>query len=157
MEEQQPLWVHPGRITNIEPAPGGGYDVTIDSTRVAFAARNLDRRRVIRDLVLRGSISNMDTDEVFYTVEVESLPDQVRTGRPVMIEVNEDEEDDPVIHLHPGSLYQELYLPTVLHLVCPVEQQSRWFRQTRDDSVYRCPCGETWDVLPEDLQETGEG
>ena len=56
--------VHPGRITAIEPAPGGAYSVTIDSTTVSFAARNLDQRGVIRDLTLWTIISNMDTGEV---------------------------------------------------------------------------------------------
>ena len=38
--------------------------MTIDSTTVSFAARNLDQRGVIRDLTLWTIISNMDTGEV---------------------------------------------------------------------------------------------
>ena len=124
---RQPVWVHPGRITAIEPAPGGAYSVTIDSTTVSFAARNLDQRGVIRDLTLWTIISNMDTGEVHYTVRLESLPVHARTGRPALVEM--DEEDDHVIHLHPGALYQELYPPSILFLVCPAEPLSRWFRQ----------------------------
>ena len=52
MEGRQPVWVHPGRITAIEPTPGGAYSVTIDSATVSFAAHNLDQRGVIRDLTL---------------------------------------------------------------------------------------------------------
>ena len=150
MEERQPVRVHPGRITGVEPAPGGAYSVTIDSTTVSFAARNLDQRGVIRDLTLWTIISNMDTGEVHYTVRLESLPVHVRTGRPALVEM--DEEDDDVIHLHPGALYQELYPPSILFLVCPAEQRSRWFRQ-KENSVCECPCGARWDIFPEDPQE----
>ena len=156
MQEQQPVWVHPGRITGIEPSSGRGYRVTIDSTKVTASVRDLDEQKVIGDLSLSASISNLDTDEIQYTLEMESLPDQVRMGRPVMVEVNEDEDDGPVIRLHPGALYQELNLPGVLYLVCPVENQGRWFRQTHDDSVYECSCGSTWDVFPEDGEDADE-
>ena len=133
VDEQRPIWVQPGRITGIDTSLGGRYSVTIDSTTVTIAARNLDQQGVIRDLTLWSIISNMDTDEVCYTVELESLPDHVRIGRPVLVEV--DEEDDHVIHLHPGTLYQELYLPDLLYLVCPEEQRGQWCRQ-KDNSVY---------------------
>ena len=145
--------VHPGRITAIEPAPGGAYSVTIDSTTVSFAARNLDQRGVIRDLTLWTIISNMDTGEVYYTVRLESLPVHVRTGRRALVEM--DEEDDHVIHLHPGALYQELYPPGILFLVCPAEPRSRWFRQ-KEYSVYECPCGARWDIFPEDPEVADE-
>ena len=46
--------------------------MTIDSATVTFAARNLDQRGVIRDLTLSPIISNMDTGQVYYTVELES-------------------------------------------------------------------------------------
>ena len=93
----------------------------------------------------------MDTDEGYYTVRLESLPVHVRIGRPAIVEM--DEEDDHVIHLHPGALYQKLYLPGVLFLACPAERRGSWFRQTGDDSVYGYPCGARWDIFPEDWQE----
>ena len=110
VDEQRPIWVQPGRTTGIEPSPGGRCSVSVDSATVTFAARNLDQQGVIRDLTLSPIISNMDTGEVYYTVELESLPDHVRIGRPVLVEV--DQEDDHVIHLYPGALYQKLYPPT---------------------------------------------
>ena len=137
----------------MEPSPGGRCSVSVDSTTVTFAARNLDQQGVIRDLTLWPIISNMDTGEVYYTVELESVPDHVRIGRPVLVEV--DQEDDHVIHLHPGALYQELYLPHLLYLVCPEERRGQWCRQ-KDNSVYECPCGARWDVFPEDLRAMEE-
>ena len=156
MEEQRPVWVQPGRITDIVTRSGGGYLVTIRSTTVRFAARNLNQREVVQDLTLLIIMSNEDTDLVYYTVELESLPDHVQIGDPVMVEVDE-EDDHHVIHLHPDALYQEPYLPDDMHLLCPVEHQGRWRRQG-DEAVYECPCrrdmghlsgrreGEGWDI-----------
>ena len=148
VDEQRPAWVQPGRITGIETSPGGRYLVTIRS-----AARNLDQREVVRNLTPLTIISNFDTGLVSYTVELESLPDHMRTGGPVMVEV--DEQDEYAIHLHPDALYQEPYLPNEMFLFRPVEQQGRWCRQG-DEAVYECPCGAVWDVAPEDGQETEE-
>ena len=80
MSEQRPIWVQPGMTTGIEPSPGGRYSVSVDSTTVTFAARNLDQQGVIRDLTLWPIISNMDTVEVYYTVELESLPDHCESA-----------------------------------------------------------------------------
>ena len=115
--------------------PGGRYLVTIRS-----AARNLDQREVVRNLTPLTIISNFDTGLVSYTVELESLPDHMRTGGPVEV----DEQDEYAIHLHPDALYQEPYLPNEMFLFRPVEQQGRWCRQG-DEAVIRVvpaePCG----------------
>ena len=150
VEEQRPVWVQPARITGIVMRSGGGYLVTIRSTTVRFAARNLNQREVVRDLTRLIIMSNEDTDLVYYTVELESLPDHVQIGNPVMVEV--DEEDDHVIHLHPDALYQEPYLPDDMYLYCPVEHEGRWRRQG-DEAVYECPCGAIWDISPEEGKE----
>ena len=55
-----------------------------------------------------------------------------------------------------APLYQELYLPGVLFLVCPAERRGSWFRQTGDDSVYECSCGARWNIFPEDRREMDE-
>ena len=144
MEEQSATWIHPGRITDIEATRQGRRRVTIDCGGVTFAARGLEGREAIRDLVLQGRISNVDTGEEIYVVELEALPEYVRVGMAVMVQV--DEEDEFVIHLYPDALYREPDLPPVMRLVCPEEQRGRWFRLV-EGSVYECRCGVRWDVL----------
>ena len=151
MNDLDTTWVHPGRIKNLEPAPGGQYRVTIDSTSVSFAARNLSGRAVIRGVVILGKVANMDTEDVMYVVDVECLQDYVRVGAPVMVET--DADDESVIHLHTDALYQEPDLPRALYLVCPAEGQGRWCSNV-DESVYQCPCGVRWDVLQGQDEET---
>ena len=146
MNDLDTTWVHPGRITHVETAPGGGYRVTIDATNVRFAARNLAGRAVIRDLMILGKLENLDATDVSYVVDLECLQDYVRVGAPVMVET--DADDEYVIHLHPDALYQSPDLPRVLYLVCPAEGRGRWCSNV-DESVYQCPCGVRWDVLPE--------
>ena len=147
MEEQPPVWVNPGRVIGIETTPEGRPRVMINVQGPSFSARNLGLRGVIRDLIVYGMISDMDPSDVTYMVEPPSLPDRFRVGRPVMVEV--DAEDEHVIHLHLDTLYMEPGLPAVLHLFCPEEQRGRWFRPA-DGPVYKCPCGRAiWDVLPE--------
>ena len=146
MNDPHTTWVHPGRITNVETTPGGRYRVTIDSTTVCFAARNLAGRPVIRDVAVRGTLANMDTTDVSYVVDLDCLQDYVRVGAPVMVETDADDED--MIHLHLDALYQEQVLPEDLCMICPEEGLRRWFSKV-DESVYQCPCGVRWDVLPE--------
>ena len=143
-------WVHPGRIADVEILPGGQYRVTINSTTVAFAARNLkEEQAVVRDLELSARISYDDTDRVIHIADLEFLQDYLRMGAPVMVEIDEDDEDEWVIHLYPDALFQEKVIPEELYLVCPAEGKGRWFSSV-DKSVYRCPCGAEWDVLPEE-------
>ena len=147
MKEQPPVWVNPGRVIDIETTPEGRARVMINVQGPSFSARNLGRRGVIRDLIVYGMTSDMDSADVTYMVEPESLPDRVRVGRPVMVEV--DAEDEDVIHLHLDSLHMEPDLPAVIHLFCPEERRGRKFRRS-DAPVYRCPCGAAnWGVLPE--------
>ena len=111
MEEQPPVWVNPGRVTDIETTPEGRPRVTINVRGPGFSARNLGLRGVIRDLIVYSMISDMDSADVTCMVEPESLPDRVRVGRPVMVEV--DAEDEHVIHLHLDTLYTEPEVQTV--------------------------------------------
>ena len=146
-------WIHPGRITAIENLPGGQYRVTIDSTTIAFAARNLKEEQAIaRDVELFGRISNDDTDHVIHIADFESLQGYLRVGAPVMVEIDADNEDEWVIHLYMDSLFQETVLPAELYLVCPAEGAGRWCSSV-NKSVYRCPCGAQWDVDPEEDEE----
>ena len=85
--------------------------MTINVRGPGFSARNLGLRGVIRDLIVYGMISDMDSADVTCMVEPESLPDRVRVGRPVMVEV--DAEDGHVIHLHLDTLYTEPEVQTV--------------------------------------------
>ena len=152
MEDQRTAWVHPGRITSITTGPGGGYLLVIWSTKAAFAARDLDRLEVVRDLKPLGTLPYDETGEVYYSVELELLLDYVETGAGVMLEI--DEQDETIIQLYPDALCQEgPYLPYELYLVCPVQRQGTWFRR-RDTSVYECACGAIWDVAPEDGEDT---
>ena len=151
MNDPDTTWVHPGRITNVETMPGGRCRVTIDAANVRFAARNLAERAVIRDLVILGKLENLDATDVSYVVDLKCLKDYVRVGAPVMVET--DADDEYVIHLHPDALYQDPDLPRVLYLVCPAEGQGRWCSNV-DESVYQCPCGVRWDVLPGQDGET---
>ena len=144
MEEQAVTWVRPGRVTGIEEMQSGRRLVSIDCPGVMVAAVGLGDREVIRDLALQGGMSNTDTGEEVYVVELEVLPEYMRVGVPVMVQV--DEEDRFVIHLHPDALYGEPDLPPLMHLVCPAEQLGRWFSLV-EGSVYECRCGVRWDVL----------
>ena len=113
MEEPPPVWVNPGRVIDIETTPEGRPRVMINVQGPDFSARNLGLRGVIRDLIVYGMISDMDSADVTCMVEPESLPDRVRVGRPVMVEV--DAEDEHVIHLHLDTRYTG-----------PVVQTGRW-------------------------------
>ncbi len=149
MEEQPPVWVNPGRVIDIETTPEGRARVMINVQGLSFSARNLGRRGVIRDLIVYSMISDMDSADVTCMVEPESLPDRVRVGRPVMVEVDAEDEDEHVIHLHLDTLCMDSDLPAVMHLFWPEERRGRWFRRA-DGPVYRCPCGAaSCDVLPE--------
>ena len=146
-------WVHPGRITNVENLPGGQYRVTIDSTTIAFAARNLkEEQAVARDVELSARISHDDTDCVIHIADFESLQDYLRVGAPVMVEIDADDDDEWVIHLYPDALFQETALPEELYLLCPADGRGRWFSKV-DGSAYRCPCGVLWDVHPDQDEE----
>ena len=149
MNDSGTIWVHPGRIANVEPAPGG-HMVTIDSTSVSFAAMDLAEGAVIRGVDIQTKVSNSDDDFVSYTVLLQRLQDFVRVDAPVMVET--DADDDIVTHLHPDAFYQEPVLPKELYLACPAEGRGRWFSKVDEkaiESVYRCPCGVRWDVLPD--------
>ena len=147
MEEQAVTWVRPGRITSIEEMQSGRRLVSIACPGAMFAAVDLGERGVIRDLVLQGGMINHDTGEEVFVVGLDVLPEYVRVGMPVLVQA--DDEDEFAIHLHPDPLHREPYLPSALHLVCPAEQVGRWCSLV-EDSVYECPCGATWEVLPEE-------
>ena len=143
-------WVHPGRITEVESLPEGQSRVTIGSTTVAFAARNLkEEQAVVRDVELLGKLNHMDSADMSYVMDLKCLQDYVRVGAPVMVEIDADDDDEWVIHLYPDALFQETVLPEELYLVCPAEGKGHWCSSV-DESVYRCPSGAQWDVLPEE-------
>ncbi len=144
-------WVHPGRVTSISTGPGGGYLLVVWSTRATFAVRDLEQIEVVRDLTPLRTLTYDDTGEVYLSLELEHLPDYVETGAPVMVEV--DEHNENVMHLYPDALCQEEpILLYELQLFCPVEREGRRF-QRRDGSVYECTCGAAWDVASEDEEE----
>ena len=96
-------WVHPGRITDVESLPEGQSRVTIGSTTVAFAARNLkEEQAVVRDVELLGKLNHMDSADMSYVMDLKCLQDYVRVGAPVMVEIDADDDDEWVIHLYPG-------------------------------------------------------
>ena len=79
---------------------------------------------MVRDLTPLRTLTYDDTGEVYLSLELEHLPDYVETGAPVMVEV--DEHDENVMHLYPDALCQEEpILPYELQLFCPVEREGR--------------------------------
>ena len=126
--------------------------MSVDSATVTFAARNLDQQGVIRDLTLWPIISNMGTgrsatrwnwspcrttcesaDRCWWRWIKRMATSFTSTLAPL-----------------PGALPAHL-----LYLVCPEERRGQWRRQ-KNNSVYECPCGDRWDVFPEDLRAMEE-